>query len=75
MRKRITVTGRGIIRDTHTSDLWPYTGKDGRDYCIVGTWGGDGYAHVFDITDLTNIVRTALGQGRRADDQRRHRLA
>jgi hypothetical protein len=58
VRKRLTVTGRGIIRDTHTSDLWPYTGNDGRDYCIVGTWGGDGYAHVFDITDLTNIVRT-----------------
>lgn len=58
VRKRFVVTGRGIIRDTHTSDLWPYTGKDGRDYCIVGTWGGDGYAHVFDITDPTNIVRT-----------------
>ncbi|MSO48393.1 MAG: hypothetical protein EXQ49_00580 [Acidobacteria bacterium] len=58
VRQQFTVTGRGIIRDTHTSDLWPYTGKNGRDYCIVGTWGGDGYAHVFDITDLTNIVRT-----------------
>jgi hypothetical protein len=58
VRQRFVVTGRGIIRDTHTSDLWPYTGNDGRDYCIVGTWGGDGYAHVFDITDPTNIVRT-----------------
>lgn len=58
VKKRFTVVGRGIIRDTHTSDLWPYTGKDGRDYCIVGTWGGDGYAHVFDITDLANIKRT-----------------
>jgi len=58
VRQRLTVTGRGIIRDTHTSDLWPYTGRDGRDYCIVGTWGGDGYAHIFDITDLTSIVRT-----------------
>jgi hypothetical protein len=58
VRQKISIVGRGIIRDTHTSDLWPYTGKDGRDYCIVGTWGGDGYAHVFDITDLTNIVRT-----------------
>ncbi|MBM3750322.1 MAG: hypothetical protein FJW21_03950 [Acidimicrobiia bacterium] len=58
VRKRFTVVGRGIIRDTHTSDLWPYTGNDGRDYCIVGTWGGEGYAHVFDITDLSNIVRT-----------------
>ncbi len=59
VRHRFTVVGRGIIRDTHTSDLWPYTGNDGRDYCIVGTWGGDGYAHVFDITDLSNIVRTS----------------
>jgi len=58
VKRRISVVGRGIIRDTHTSDLWPYTGRDGRDYCIVGTWGGDGYAHIFDITDLTNIVRT-----------------
>jgi hypothetical protein len=58
VKQRFVVTGRGIIRDTHTSDLWPYTGSDGRDYCIVGTWGGDGYAHVFDITDPTNIVRT-----------------
>jgi hypothetical protein len=58
VRRKFTVVGRGIIRDTHTSDLWPYTGKDGRDYCIVGTWGGDGYAHIFDITDLANITRT-----------------
>lgn len=58
VRQRFVVTGRGIIGDTHTSDLWPYTGSDGRDYCIVGTWGGDGYAHIFDITDPANIVRT-----------------
>ena len=25
---------------------------------MVGTWGGDGYALVFDITDLSNIVKT-----------------
>jgi len=58
VRKRITVTGRGSVSTTHTSDLWPWTGKDGRDYCIVGTWGGDGYAIVFDITDMNNIVKT-----------------
>ena len=56
--RRITVTGRGSVNTTHTSDLWPWTGKDGRDYCMVGTWGGDGYALVFDITDLSNIVKT-----------------
>jgi hypothetical protein len=58
VRRRITVTGRGTINTTATSDLWPWTGKDGRDYCLVGTWGGDGYALVFDITDLNNIVKT-----------------
>lgn len=57
-RRRITVTGRGSITNTHTSDLWPWTGKDGRDYCLVGTWGGDGYGFVYDITDLSNPVKT-----------------
>lgn len=58
VRRRISVTGRGSITTTHTSDLWPWTGRDGRDYALVGTWGGDGYALVFDITDMNNIVKT-----------------
>ena len=58
VRQRISVTSRGTIHSTHTSDLWPWHGADGRDYCLVGTWGGDGYAMVFDITDLSNIVKT-----------------
>ncbi|MEO7962937.1 MAG: Ig-like domain-containing protein [Gemmatimonadaceae bacterium] len=41
-RRRISITGRGMVQGTATSDLWPWTGKDGRDYCLVGTWGGDG---------------------------------
>lgn len=57
-RQKISITGRGSINSTHTSDLWPWTGKDGRDYCLVGTWGGDGWALVFDITDMNNIVKT-----------------
>ena len=58
VRRRITIAGRGSITNTHTSDLWPWTGKDGRDYVLVGTWGGDGYAMVFDITDPANPVKT-----------------
>ena len=57
-RRRISVTGRGSITNTHTSDLWPWTGKDGRDYALVGTWGADGYAFIFDITNLDHIVKT-----------------
>ncbi len=58
VRQRIEVTSRGTINSTHTSDLWPWTGKDGRDYVLVGTWGGDGYGLVFDITNLDNIIKT-----------------
>ncbi|MGE0553665.1 MAG: Ig-like domain-containing protein [Gemmatimonadales bacterium] len=58
VRRQIAVTGRGTINSTHTSDLWPWTGKDGRDYAVVGTWGGDGYAFIFDITDLNDIKKT-----------------
>ncbi len=58
VRRRIAVTSRGSITNSHTSDLWPWTGSDGRDYALVGTWGADGYAFVFDITDLGNIVKT-----------------
>ena len=57
-RRRITVSGRGAITHVHTSDFWPWTGRDGRDYALVGTWGGDGWAYVMDITDLGNMVRT-----------------
>ena len=56
--QRFTVTGRGPITSTATSDLWPWEGTDGRDYALVGTWGGDGWALVFDITDPANIFRT-----------------
>jgi hypothetical protein len=57
-RRRISLTGRGAITHVHTSDLWPWTAKDGRDYALVGTWGGDGWGYVFDVTDLANIVKS-----------------
>jgi hypothetical protein len=56
--REIKLTGRGGITHVRTSDLWPWTGRDGRDYCLVGTWGGDGWAYIYDITDLTNPVKT-----------------
>jgi hypothetical protein len=56
-RRKIQVVGRGTLDYVHTSDLWPYTGKDGRDYAVVGTWGGDGWSMFFDITDLNNIKK------------------
>ena len=58
VRRRINVAGRGSITHVHTSDFWPWTGADGRDYALVGTWGGDGWAYVMDITDMANPVKT-----------------
>ena len=58
VRRRINVTGRGSITHVNTSDLWPWTGSDGRDYAVVGTWGGDGWAYIFDITNLASPVIT-----------------
>jgi hypothetical protein len=58
VRRRINVVGRGTITNVNTSDLWPWTGRDGRDYALVGTWGGDGWAYVFDITNLGAPVKT-----------------
>jgi hypothetical protein len=58
VRKRINVVGRGSINWVNTSDLWPWTAKDGRDYALVGTWGGDGWAYIFDITNLSSPVIT-----------------
>src|SRR5574341_237656 len=58
VRRRITLSGRGAVTHVHTSDLWPWTGKDGRDYALVGTWGGDGWAYVFDLTNMGGIAKT-----------------
>ena len=57
-RRKIQVAGHGSITNVHTSDFWPWTGKDGRDYALVGTWGGDGWAYIMDITDMANPVKS-----------------
>jgi hypothetical protein len=46
-----TGKGQGPVRNVHTSDLWVWTGRDGRDYAITGTWGGEGKAYFWDVTD------------------------
>ena len=55
IRKDWEILGRGPVRDRHTSDLWVWEGLDGRDYAITGTWGADGHAYFWDVTDPTSI--------------------
>jgi hypothetical protein len=50
----IEIVGRGRVSSVHTSDLWVWEGVDGRDYAITGTWGGNGEAYFWDVTDLVN---------------------
>ncbi|MEM6647050.1 MAG: hypothetical protein AAF730_12450 [Bacteroidota bacterium] len=52
----IELVGKGIVGNVHTSDLWVWEGVDGRDYAITGTWGGDGEAYFWDVTDPASIL-------------------
>ena len=55
--RRIEVVGRGKVLDRHTSDLWIWEGADGRDYAMTGTWGADGAAYIWDVTDPSDITK------------------
>lgn len=56
VQRPLTLVGKGIVNHTRTSDLWVWEGVDGRDYAITGTWGGNGEALFWDVTDPSNIV-------------------
>lgn len=72
---RFEVVGRGPVTDTHTSDLWVFTGVDGRDYAYTGTWGacpgcfGD-RMYAWDVTDPSDPVLTdsVMVDARRVND-------
>ncbi len=56
VRKDVEVLGQAPVRDRHTSDLWIWEGLDGRDYAVTGTWGADGHAYFWDVTDPSSIA-------------------
>ena len=58
-KRRLKKVGHGPVLDVHTSDLWVWEGIDGRDYCVTGTWGANGDAIFWDVTDPTRIERIA----------------
>src|SRR5690606_19943747 len=49
--RKVEMRGQGRVADVHTSDLWVFEGVDGRDYAVTGTWGADGWAYFWDVTD------------------------
>ena len=52
------VAGRGLVADRPTSDLWAFTGVDGRDYVYTGTYDGGQRMLVWDVTNPANPVLT-----------------
>jgi hypothetical protein len=56
---RLELVGRGSVSETHTSDLWVWEAIDGRDYAVTGTWGANGEAHFWDVTDPSAMERVA----------------
>lgn len=57
VRRDVDVMGRGKVLDRRSSDLWVWEGTDGRDYAITGTWGADGHAYFWDVTDPSAIEK------------------
>jgi hypothetical protein len=53
----VDVLGMGQVNHVHSSDLWVWEGADGRDYAVTGTWGGEGVAYFWDVTDPAAIVK------------------
>lgn len=52
------VVGRGVVADRPTSDLWAFTGNDGRDYVYTGTHDGGQRMLVWDVTEPGTPVIT-----------------
>jgi hypothetical protein len=59
LQKMVEIVGRGRVADRKTSDLWVWTAPNGRDYAVTGTWGADGHALFWDITDPKNVFMAA----------------
>jgi hypothetical protein len=57
VKRKVELIGHGTVGDKHTSDFWVWEGVDGRDYAVTGTWGADGTAYFWDVTDPASITK------------------
>ncbi|GIT57863.1 MAG: hypothetical protein Ct9H300mP18_12920 [Candidatus Neomarinimicrobiota bacterium] len=59
VKKTVKVVGHGTVSDFNTSDLWvwPGVGKHkGKDFAATGTWGANGDAYFWDVTDPSKMT-------------------
>ena len=71
--KELKLIGHGLISDVYTSDLWlwPGIGKHkGKDFAVTGTWGSNGEAYFWDVTDPSKmtIIDTITVDARTVND-------
>lgn len=57
VKRKFEMVGKGLVNDKHTSDFWIWEGVDGKDYGVSGTWGADGTAYFWDVTDPAAIKK------------------
>ena len=57
IQRKLELVGHGTVSDKHTSDFWIWEGVDGKDYAVTGTWGADGTAYFWDVTDPSQIIK------------------
>jgi len=57
VQREVKKIGAGSVNDKHTSDFWVFEGVDKRDYAVTGTWGADGTAYFWDVTNLSDIKK------------------
>lgn len=57
LKRKVELVGHGTVSDKHTSDFWVWEGVDGRDYAVTGTWGADGTAYFWDVTNPGSIEK------------------
>ena len=58
MEHEVVVLGQGLVADRPTSDLWAFTGADGRDYVYTGTHSGGQRMLAWDVTSPANPTLT-----------------
>lgn len=55
VQREFEFLGEARVPGHLTSDLWIWEGVDGRDYAVIGSWGGPGNAYFYDVTDPRNM--------------------
>ena len=57
IKREVIGVGEGLVNDKHTSDFWVFEGVDGGDYAVTGTWGADGKAYFWDVSNPSDLKK------------------